>query len=393
MSWFLKKFVHAGLKLKPSKCKLFAREVEFLGHIVSADGIKTDSIKVKAVKDWPMPVSVSEVKSFIGFCSYYRRFIEGFAQIAKPLHRLTEKGITFVWGDDCQVAFKELKKKLTTAPTLAMSDISKPFILDTDVSDFAIGGVLLQVIDGRERPIAFASRCLTKPERRYCVTKKELIALVHFIKYFRHYVYGNEFIVRTDHGSLRWLLNFKNPEGQFARWIEHRPGRAHGDADGLSRKPCKQCGKTGKKSSSLACTVRQPLPKARLDSMRITGFEEVQQSDPDTARVKLWVEHNCRPSSSEVAHESYFVKSLWNQWSRLAINDGLLCRKWETLETGSIHWQAIVPLTHRRIVLEQHHDAKLSGNLGVYKTLHKVRQRYCWPGLQNDTCTNIRVRL
>lgn len=116
----------------------------------------------------------------------------------------------------------------------------------------SIGAVLSQSIDGVERPVAYASRTLSKPERQYCVTRKELLAVVYFTKYFKHFLYGKQFTVRTDHSSLRWLLNFKNPEGQLARWleslsvfdmkIEHRPGKQHANADALSRKPCKQCG-------------------------------------------------------------------------------------------------------------------------------------------------------
>ncbi|MCG8033577.1 MAG: Ty3/Gypsy family RNase HI domain-containing protein, partial [Candidatus Thiodiazotropha taylori] len=156
----------------------------------------------------------------------------------------------FYWSGECEDAFEKLKKKMTESPVLAHPDFTKPFILDTDASDIAIGGVLSQKIDGQERVIAYASRTLTKRERRYCVTRKELLALVHFVRYFRHYIYGKVFTARTDHGSLRWLTNFKNPEGQLARWleilssysmkIEHRPGRLHRNADGLSRRRARE---------------------------------------------------------------------------------------------------------------------------------------------------------
>ena len=115
-----------------------------------------------------------------------------------------------------------------------------------------MGAVLSQVIDGKERVIAYASKTFSKTERRYCVTRKELCSLVHFVKYFRHYLYGKKFTIRTDHGSLRWLMQYRNPEGQVARWLEilsayqmnivHRPGRMHRNADGMSRIQCKQCG-------------------------------------------------------------------------------------------------------------------------------------------------------
>ena len=207
-----------GLKLKPRKCQLFKKKVEYLGHIVSASGIKTDPKTIKAVRDWPEPNSVTELRSSIGLCSYYRRFILGFADIAKPLHRLTSKEEPFVWTSECSQAFEKLKNCLCEAPTLAHPDFTKEFILDTDASDFAIGAVLSQVFDGKERVIAYASKTLTKAERRYCVTRKELYALMHFVKYFRHYLYGKKFTIRTDHGSLRWrcstrILKDRWPEG------------------------------------------------------------------------------------------------------------------------------------------------------------------------------------
>lgn len=207
----------AGLKLKPRKCKLFAKEVEFLGHVVSKQGITTDPKKTAAVKDWPVPKNVKQVRSFVGFCSYYRRFIPNFATVAKPLHRLSEKQKSFEWTQECEAAFSKLKEMMTQTPILAHPDFSKHFILDTDASDVAIGAVLSQEIDGHERVIAYASRTLSKAERRYCVTRKELLALVHFVKHFRHYLYGKMFKVRTDHGSLRWLMKFRDPEGQVAR--------------------------------------------------------------------------------------------------------------------------------------------------------------------------------
>ena len=153
----------------------------------------------------------------------------------------------------CQKSFDDLKQCLTTAPVLAFPDFSKPFILDTDASDTGIGAVLSQTDDnGREKVIAFASRTLSKPERRYCVTRKELLSVVTFIRHFRPFLLGHKFTLRTDHGSLTWLSNFRQPEGQLARWIEklqeydfsivHCPGPKHGNADALSRLPCNQGG-------------------------------------------------------------------------------------------------------------------------------------------------------
>ena len=188
----------------------------------------------------------------MGLASYYRRFIEGFAEIAVPLNKLTHKESTFKWNDACQNAFITLKERLISSPILSYPEMTGQFILDTDACDVAIGAVLSQEQNGVEKVIAYSSRTLSKTESKYCVTRKELLAVVFHCKHFQHYLYGQRFLVRTDHGSLRWLFRFKNPEGQMARWLEvlstfdfevqHRPGRQHGNADGLSRLPCRQCG-------------------------------------------------------------------------------------------------------------------------------------------------------
>jgi len=210
----------AGLRLKPSKCEIMRRSVEFLGHTVSRDGIGVDPCKISTVTEWPVPTCVREVRGFIGLCSYYRRHVRHFADIAALLYQLTEKGHPFTWTEDCQVAFEQLKEHLTTAPVLCMPADDKPYVLDTDASDFAIGAVLSQEHEGVERVVAYASRRLSHAEVNYCVTRRELLAIVHFVKYFRHYLLGRTFVVRTNHAALRWLKRIPQPIGQQARWLE-----------------------------------------------------------------------------------------------------------------------------------------------------------------------------
>ena len=241
----------ANLKLKPSKCHLLKKTVTFLGHVVSEDGIETDPAKVESVKSWPVPRNVTEVRSFLGLCSYYRRFVKDFSMIAAPLHALTGKNARFNWSDECEEAFGELKNRLVSTPILGMPRDDGEYRLDTDASNFSIGAVLSQIQDGEERVIAYASRMLSGPERNYCVTRRELLAVVFFTKYFRSYLLGRQFIIRTDHSALRWLRSTPEPIGQQARWlerleefsysVEHRPGIKHGNADALSRRPCRQC--------------------------------------------------------------------------------------------------------------------------------------------------------
>ena len=245
------KFKEANLKLKPSKCYLFQEQCTFLGHTVNADGTTCEQQKVDAVQTWPEPTTVKEVRSFLGTCSYYRKYIPHFAEVAAPLTNLTRKTQKFVWSPACQEAFDTLKKLLTTAPILSYPRNEGLFILDTDASGTAIGAVLSQIQDGEEKVLSYASAILPRPRQNYCTTYRELYAVVKFVKYFSHYLWGRHFLVRTDHGSLRWLQNFKNPEGVVARWlatlgtydfeIEHRRGTLHGNADGLSRIPRKKC--------------------------------------------------------------------------------------------------------------------------------------------------------
>lgn len=249
----------ANLKLKPSKCCLFREEVAYLGHIVSASGIATDPQKTERVRDWPTPRNVSEVRQFVGLASYYRRFVPDFATIAKPLHELTKKYARFSWTAQCQGAFDELKRLLTSAPVLGYPLDEGEMFLDTDASDCGIGAVLCQVQGGEERVLAYGSRRLSAVEQNYCTTRRELLAVVDFTSHFKQYLLGRPFTVRTDHSSLRWLTRLREPEGQLARWLEklaeydftviHRPGRVHQNADALSRRPCQ---------ASCPCTIKDP---------------------------------------------------------------------------------------------------------------------------------------
>ncbi|GFX74346.1 retrovirus-related Pol polyprotein from transposon 412 [Trichonephila clavipes] len=216
----LSKLSDANLKLNPSKCKFFQKEVNYLGHIISAEGVRTDPEKVSAVKNWKRPETLRELRSFLGLCTYYRKFVKGFSNIARPLHKLTESKQKFQWTKECENSFLQLKEALSSSPILIYPQPDKPFILDTDASNESVGAVLCQEIDGQERVIAYWSKCLSKPERNYCVTRKELLAIVKAIEHFHHYLYGQKFLLRTDHASLTWLMNFRNTEGQVARWIQ-----------------------------------------------------------------------------------------------------------------------------------------------------------------------------
>ncbi len=214
-------------------------------------------MKTAAVQDWPTPRTVTHVRVFLGLASYYRRYIPNFASVATPLTGLTKKEATLVWDDDCERAFETLKKALVQPPILSYPPRDGPFILSTDASDTGIGAVLEQEQEGEgrvvKRVIAYASKTLKASQRRYCTTNKELLAVVTVVELYKYYLTGRHFTVVTDHASLTWLLNFREPEGVVARWITrlqpfdfkivHRPGKHHSHADGLSRqtsRPCKR---------------------------------------------------------------------------------------------------------------------------------------------------------
>ncbi|CAC5385151.1 unnamed protein product [Mytilus coruscus] len=269
-------------------------------------------------------------------------------------------------------AFDLLKIKLTNSPILTHPNFNKELILDTDASNVALGGVLSQRHDdGKEKVIAYASRSMSKSERRYCVTRKELLAVVYFMKYFKPYLYGRKFTIRTDHSSLRWLLNFKNPEGQVARWIEtlsvcdmhihHRQGTQHRNDDALSRIPCKQCGYTSDWQSKMS----SDCPKTEDSQVKIVTSQmpdhdrdltltDIQSNDPDLKQVKQWL-------------KGHFTM-----------------RHFADNERKVVKLQTVIPLSERKQVLHYCHDAKYAGHLGMRKTLEKIRQSYYWPGLQAD---------
>ena len=239
-----------GLQLKAKKCTFMQTEVAFLGHIVGRSGLACDPEKISAVRNWHSPDKVKAVRQFVGFVGYYRRFVKDFAGLAEPLVALTRKGTRFVWTDRQQAAFEALKACLISVPILGFPTEDGRFLLDTDASLFAAGGVLNQVQGDREVVIAYASRSLCLSQRRYCTTRREMLAAVVMCTHFRSYLRGAQFTLHTDHSCLRWLQKFHNDDGMLAHWymllgqfsvtLEYRPGSQHANADGMSRQ-CRQC--------------------------------------------------------------------------------------------------------------------------------------------------------
>ncbi|KAI4901978.1 hypothetical protein NFI96_025061 [Prochilodus magdalenae] len=391
----------ANLWLHPKKCLLLQRKVQFLGHVVSEEGVATDPGKVQAVQQWPAPRDVSELRSFLGLASYYRRFVQGFADIAAPLHRLTEKGAPFQWTDEADKAFRHLGRVLCAAPVLALPQVGGQFIVDSDASNRGLGAVLSQMQGGQERVIAYYSRALSKQERNYCVTRRELLAVVSGLKHFRHYLYATPFVLRTDHASLTWLMQFKEPEGQVARWItalqefqftiQHRAGRLHSNADALSRRPClelecRYCARLEQREAEVEERVAAVSGSGDGET-EPCGREELvkaQGEDPVLKKILQWKRAGQRPDWRDVTPLGPECKAYRSAWDSLCERGGLLYRRWEDAVPGRYAWQLLVPRSLRQRVLCAIHGPAGVGHFGVTKTLRQLRQRFYWPGCRAD---------
>jgi hypothetical protein len=230
------------LYAKFSKCDFWLKEVAFLGHIITHGGIKVDPGKISEILNWKQPKDVSKIRSFLGLAGYYRRFIEGFSKLVKPITSLLEKGKEFKWDEACQKCFEELKEKLTTTPVLVMPDIHKGFDLYCDASHLGLRCVLMK----EGKVIAYASRKLRRHEKNYPTHDLELTTLVHALKIWRHYMIGNKCKIFTDHKSLKYIFTHKELNLRQRRWLElikdydldmqYHPRKANVVADASSRK-------------------------------------------------------------------------------------------------------------------------------------------------------------
>ena len=349
----------AGLKLKPSKCFFAQKEVHYLGHVVSAAGVSPDPAKVEVVSSYPVPTNVKELRQFLGLANYYRRFVPDFSKIAKPLHKLLRKGNTYSWYTACQEAFTELKYRLTTPPILAYPDFKLPFLLYTDASDFALGAVLSQVQDGKERVICYWSRQLTKPERGYSTTEREALAAVSSVKEFYPYLYGSSFRLITDHNPLTSLKGLKDVGGRLTRWMlflqqfsfqfEYKPGKSLGNVDALSR-------------------VASIIPGC---SSTIESIGDAQLQDEQLLPiVKALSDGTSLPSKVAPGLRQAFLHNgvLYCQFRRCAMSPSTA--------------QLIVPNSMKDDVLNQLHNQ--AGHLGIHKTTEKIKERFYWPGYEQD---------
>jgi hypothetical protein len=238
----LQKLWDHKLYAKLSKCEFWLKQVAFLGHVISKGGISVDPSKVQDVLSWKAPTSIGDIQSFLGLAGYYRRFIEGFSKVSKPMTELLEMDKQFEWTPTCESSFQELKKRLTIVPVLVMLDMEKPFSIYCDAPGQRLGCVLMQ--DGRV--VAYASRQLRKHEVNYPIHDLELATVVHALKIWKHYLMGKRCELYTDHKSFKYIFTQSNLNLRQRRWLEvikdynvginYHPGKANVVVNALSRR-------------------------------------------------------------------------------------------------------------------------------------------------------------
>jgi deoxyuridine 5'-triphosphate nucleotidohydrolase len=360
------------LYAKKSKCEIGVREVEYLGHVVSGDGIKPMADKVEAVRKWPVPKTVTEVQSFLGLANYYRRFIPNFAKIAGPLTELTHKDKEFQMTDAALQALQELKDRLTNAPVLRLADPHLPFIVTTDASDYAIGAVLEQEENGVRRPVEFYSKTLNKAQRNWPAYDKELHAIIEATKHWRTYLMGKHFTVYTDHMPLKYLRNkdrLPHRHVEYLDWlslydfeVHYKPGKANRVADALSRRSDLK-----ELNALLLIEADQEFVQAIVD-----GYAE----DLFFSGVRRFL----RGEDHEIPHQRR------------------LRRQFRIDERGIIYEmrrdppRICVPRGDlRRRIMRELHDAPTSGHFGIEKTIANIQREYWWPTVRRDVKQYVRT--
>ena len=419
------KLREAGLKLKPSKCEFFRDKIAYLGHIVSKAGVETDPKKIQDIADWVRPKTVTDVRQFLGFTNYYRKFIKQYAQVANPLNKLIsgdnakKKNKKVEWTVECEEAFEKLKEICTQTPVLAYADYKRPFKLTTDASKKGLGAVLSQVgEDGKERPVAFASRTLNKAEKNYTTHKLEFLALKWSITdRFHEYLYGSTFEVFTDNNPLSYVLSSAKLDATGQRWIaslqgpynfkiHYKPGRLNQVADALSRidrdetetlteleiQTILDSGGAADVSIPLINEQENGVPLC-MKSIQMSGvgdrpwkdWQDEQLKDVGIQPVLLWKQGKRSPIT---AKDHPAAKQLYKQRKNLQIQHGLLYRVLKNRKTGQETLQFVLPYRFRKRALQACHDE--FGHQGMDKTTLLLQKKFFWNNLVNETREHIR---
>lgn len=402
---------HQGLKIKLSKCQFFQKQVKYLGHVVSPEGVATDPDKVAAVRDWKPPTNLAELRSFLGFSSYYRRFIADFAKMAAPLHRVVaqlsspgKKGKTpktplaLAWTPECEASFHLLRKALISTPVLAYADFQKPFVLEIDASHWGLGAVLSQEQGGKLRPVAFASRGLRPTEKNmenYSSFKLEFLALKWAVtEKFREHLLGASCTVFTDNNPL-CHLNTAKLGALEQRWysqlapfnlnMKYRPGSRNGNADALSRQYSEPSVSeeiaSGDEEQEEKCLGFQCEISA-LPGYSQTDLSKLQGLDPVIAPFLSYWRSKQPPGHLEREALGKETRELVRQWGRLVEEDSVLYRKIYAPDGGKETLQLLLPQCLRQNIFSNLHDQH--GHPGVERTLQLVRTRCYWPNMSKD---------
>ena len=417
------RFRECNLKLSAKKCHFMKDSVRYVGHIVSRDGISADPDKLDKILTWPEPTNVSELRTYLGFAGYYRRFIKNFSTIARPLndllagkvcttkrkgkHTVPPNTSSWIWGESQRNAFNKLKVCFTKPPILAYPDFTKEFVVHTDACSDGLGSVLYQNIDGKDRVICYASRGLNKAERNYSAHKLEFLCLKWAItQKFSDYLYGNFFTVYTDNNPLTYVLSTARLDATGQRWvselasynftIKYRSGRENRDADALSRLPgqYKQIDHEVLKS---VCNNIQPAPYVETLSMSINVMdndETIESTDLDVLNPQEWrvrqrqdpvigdflrfVTQKVRPDPKAIT--SIEGKCLMKEYSHLIVRRGVLYRK--IIYQGEERFQLVLPKNWRNDALRGVHDEV--GHFGRARGNSLLRDRFYWPQMCTD---------
>ncbi|GKB36794.1 reverse transcriptase domain-containing protein [Tanacetum coccineum] len=343
------------LYAKFSKCEFWINTVKFLGHVIDSSGIHVDPAKIEAVKNWASPTTPSEIRQFLGLAGYYRRFIEGFSKIAKPMTELTQKNQKFDWGEEQEEAFQLLKQKLCAAPILALPEGSEDFVVYCDASIKGLGAVLMQ----RMKVIAYASRQLKIHEKNYTTHDLELGAVVFALKIWRHYLYGTKYVVFTDHKSLQHILDQKDINMRQRRWIEllsdydceirYHPGKANVVADALSRKE----------------RIEPLRVRALVMTIGLDLLSRILEAQREAVKIE----------NLEAEDISGMLRKLE------ARADGTLC-----LDNRS--WLPCYGDT-RPLIMHESHKSKYSIHPGADKMYHDLKMLYWWPNMKANIATYV----
>lgn len=367
----------AGLKLKTSKCVFFSTEIELLGHKVSKNGLVPLERNVRAIENFPIPKKVKDVRAFVGLTSYYRKYIKNFAKIASPLTDLTKKENKFNWGETENNAFKILKKSIITAPVLAHFEDEYPVFVTTDASLEGLSGILEQENpNGKRHPIAFASRKLKGGEKNFSTTELEMSAVVYALNYFKEYLIGRKITVFSDHSSLQYFKTMKNPSSRITKFIFkllefdleiiHKPGSWNLAADCLSRYPVENVNnlinelKHFKNTESSITTA----------DINIDSLKENQLSDDFCNGIINALKTNINSKYKKKSRQ-YCIK-----------DNTLYFKNWSPSGTNNL---LVIPKNLINLVLKSYHESALSGHFGITKTLAKLKQKYYWPTIIQDT--------